>query len=88
MECRPEKVIDSIFDGSVDIRCVIRFFTHDAWLVIEDMMKRKKENVWVCKSSCQHDLGEESIAYESCLHWYHFHCVGLIKKPKVKNWFC
>ena len=64
----------------------MHFFTHDAWLVIEDMMKRKKENVWVCKS-CQHDLGEESIAYESCLH-YHFHCVRLIKKPKVKNWFC
>ena len=90
VECRPEKVSNAILDQSVDIRCVRCFFTHDAWLVVEDMIRRKNEfPVWICKY-CQHDLGEEkpSIICESCLEWYHWHCVGLGKQPKAKNWFC
>ena len=22
------------------------------------------------------------------LNWYHFKCAGLVRKPKMKNWFC
>lgn len=35
VECRPEKVSDAIADQNVDIHLVRKFFTHDAWLVLE-----------------------------------------------------
>lgn len=48
-----------VMDESVDIHQVRRFFTFDAWMVIEDRLKRKRERaIWTCKSCC-HDLGEE-----------------------------
>ena len=79
VESRPEKVTNALLDDNVDVHAVRRFFTHDAWLVVKDVMKRKKEYaIWTCKI-CHHDLKEQqSIVCESCLEWYHFHCVGLV----------
>ncbi len=41
VECIPEKVPDSIADENVDIFLVRRYFTQDAWKVVEDVYKQK-----------------------------------------------
>lgn len=89
VECMPDKVPNAIVDDSVDVHLVRRYFTSNAWMIIQDVIRRKKEcAVWTC-NSCYKDLDEQqSIACESYLEWFHFSCVGLAKKPKAKNWFC
>lgn len=89
VECMPEKIPCSVLDENVDIYLVRRYFTSDAWKIVEDVMKNKAEiNAWQC-TTCQHDLhSKESIICDCCLQWYHFSCVGLTKMPKRKNWFC
>ena len=91
VECRPEKVSASILDENVDIHLVRKYFSQDAWLVLQDVLKHKKKMTWVC-SICQHDLHGKtsgpSVCCESCLSWFHFQCVGLVKLPKARNWFC
>ena len=54
-------------------------------MIIEDVLRQKKEkSVWTC-GVCQHDLhSDPSIFCESCLGWFHFRCVGLSKHPKKK----
>lgn len=89
VECKPERVSDAILDENVDVCLVRNHFTQDAWMVVEDVIKRKSQKiVWICHT-CLHDLhSEESIICDSCLLWFHFRCVGLTKLPKLKNWFC
>ena len=90
VECRPEKIPSSVLDDNVDVCLVRRYFSTDAWMVVQDVIERKKnKDVWEC-NECQHDLhdGRKSIICESCLRWYHFSCVGLTRAPKRKNWFC
>lgn len=92
IECRPERITDAVVDDNVDIHLVRKYFTYDAWLLVEQVLKRKqKKMTWVC-NLCHHDLHSKtsglSIVCESCLQWFHFACVGLSKQPKTKNWFC
>ena len=89
VECRPEKVPNAVLDENVDIHLVRSFFTEDAWLIVEDVLRRKQQStVWICHV-CQHDLHEKpSIICDACLYWYHFECVGITAQPKRKNWFC
>lgn len=89
VECRPERVPDSIADENVDIFLVRRMFTQDAWAIVEDMYKLKTKKMnWMC-SICYHDLPEDqSIVCDSCLLWHHFKCCGITKRPKTKTWFC
>ena len=72
MECRPEKA-NAVLDENVDICSVCKYFSQGAWMLVEDVLKRKREDpIWIC-SICQHDLHcELSIICESCLEWYHF----------------
>ena len=44
VECRPEKVSASILDKNVDIHLVRKYFSQDAWLVLQDVLKHKKKN--------------------------------------------
>ena len=89
VECRPEKIPNGVLDKDVDVHLVQRFFSHDAWLLVEDVIKRKEEiNVWTC-SVCFHTIAEGiAIVCESCLEWFHLNCVGLVTPPKCKDWFC
>ena len=89
VECIPERLPNAIVDDSVDVHLVRRYFTSDAWMVVQDVVQKKKERtIWTCRY-CYKDLGEQqSIACESCLEWFHFNCVGLAKQPKARNWFC
>lgn len=89
VECRPERVTNAVLDENVDIYLIRRFFSSDAWMIVEDVVCRKKEKaIWIC-GVCQQDLHSDlSIICECCLGWFHFRCVGLSKHPKKKNWFC
>jgi hypothetical protein len=76
-------------DKNVNICLVRQYFTHDAWIIVEKVVQRKRElDVWLCVS-CQDTLeGKQAIICELCLQWYHFSCVGVATEPKKKNWFC
>ena len=89
VECRPEKVSNAALDENVDIFLARKHISHDAWMIVQDVLKHKTEHpIWTC-SMCQRDLHcEPSIICESCLEWNHFRCVGLTGQPKKKNWFC
>ena len=90
VECRPERISSAILDESVDVHLIRHYFTNDAWLIVQDVLKRKREGrVWICKG-CNHDLDEdvsEAILCDSCLQWFHFQCVGIVKQPKQRNWY-
>ena len=52
VECRPERVQNSILDENVDVCLIRKYFTNEVSL--------------------------------DCV--YHYKCVGLVTKPKMKNW--
>ena len=89
IECRPEKVSNAVLDENVDIHLIRSYLSQEAWMIVQDVLQRKREfPSWTC-CVCHHDLHcEASIICESCLEWYHFRCVGLTGQPKKKNWFC
>ena len=92
VECIPENVSNSIVDENVDINIVNKYFTSDAWLLVQQVQQLKRHNTasWTCHS-CSGILEDEqlrSVCCEACLNWYHFKCAGLVRKPKMKNWFC
>lgn len=89
VECRPERIPDSVLDENVDVCLVRRYFSSDAWILLESVLKTKaKKIVWTC-NICHHDLhSEQSIICEACLQWFHFRCIGLKAQPKAKHWFC
>ena len=71
VECRPEKIPNSILDDSID---VCNYFSNDAWLLL--LQLKLKNIIWTC-NICNHDLhSEAAILCDSCLLWYHFKCVG------------
>ena len=89
VECRPEKVPNAVVDENMDVYLVRKYFSSDAWLVVEDVVKRKSMTItWICHL-CHQDLhSQPSIICDSCLTWYHFKCVSLAKQPRSKTWFC
>ena len=89
VEARPDKLPDAVLDENVDVHLVRRFFSHDAWLLVTDVVKLKQARpVYICKY-CFHDLGEAaSIVCEHCLEWSHMKCVGLSQGPKTRHWYC
>ena len=44
VESRPEKLPDAVLDENVDMHLIHRFFTHDVWLLVADVVKQKWEN--------------------------------------------
>ena len=82
-------ISNALLDENVDMCLVLKYFTSDAWMLIEDVIKNKSENiVWTCHS-CHHDLhSEQSIICDACLLWFNFRFVGLTKLPKAKKWYC
>lgn len=92
VEVMPEKVSDAVLDENVDVHLIRKYFTVDAWLVVKDVLDRKKANAVYTCGSCYHDISESdqspSLICEHCLQWYHMKCVGLSKQPKCKYWFC
>ena len=49
VECKPERIPDSILDENVDVCLIRRYFSSDAWLLLDTVIKTKMENiVWIC----------------------------------------
>ena len=89
VESKPEKLPDGVLDENADIHLIRRFFMHDAWLLLTNVVKQKRENPSFTCKSCYHDLDEQlSLVCEHCLSWYHMKCVGLKQEPKVRYWYC
>ena len=42
VECRPEKIPNSVLDENVNVHLVHSYFTNDAWLIVEDILKGKQ----------------------------------------------
>ena len=88
VECRPERVQNSILDDNVDVCLIRKYFTNDAWKVVQDVLQLKEINTtWTCQI-CNSEVSLDCVCCESCLCWYHYKCVGLVTKPKMKNWYC
>ncbi len=70
-----KKISNAIIDENVDIHLVRRYFSNYAWLLVQDVVQRKKEtDIWTC-AVCYRNLDqEESIICESCIEWHHFNC--------------
>ena len=41
VECRPERITDAVVDENVDVHLVRKYFTYNAWLLVEQVLKRK-----------------------------------------------
>ena len=78
VEVRPECVPMKCLDENVCMSKVRKYFTIDAWELVENVMKMMKtKKVWLC-SSCSSPLDtSESIVCENCLEWFHLKCIGL-----------
>ena len=89
VEVRPECVPTKYLDENVCMGKVRKYFTTDAWELVENVMERMRTKVvWLC-SCCSSPLDtSESIVCESCLDWFHFKRVGLKRPPKRKDCFC
>ena len=66
VEARPELLPDALLDENVDVHLIRRFFTDDAWLLLEEVVSQKlKRNIYTCK----HDVHESpSVACDHCLN--------------------
>ena len=60
VECRPEKVSAAVLDDNVDVNLVRRYFSHDAWLVVDVIERKKDMDLWIC-NVCQHELDGDNI---------------------------
>ena len=79
MECRPEKVSNAVLDENVDICLVRKYFSQEAWMLVEEVLR--EDPIWIC-SICQDDLHcEPCMICESCLERYHFRCVEELVLP-------
>ena len=60
VEVMPENLPDAILDENVDVHVIRWYFSNDAWLLVKDVVARKKSNpVYTC-NDCSHDLHESN----------------------------
>ena len=89
VEAQPECVPMKCWDENVCVSMVKKYFTVDAWMVVQNIMEvMQARRNWDCAACSRLLSASESVACESCLDWFHLRCVGLKKAPKRKNWFC
>ena len=91
VEVRPEKVCASCLDEHVCLKRCRKYFTSDAWLAVEDVVGRLRDNpLWYCGRCSKpiYDEKESSIVCDCCLSWFHFTCVNMKRQPKSREWFC
>ena len=91
VETRPDQISTSCIDESICLDVCRKYFSLDAWLVVEEVVKVIKEDpTWFCgRCTLQiEDKTQPSIMCNSCLTWFHFTCLCLKRSPKSKLWFC
>ena len=96
VEVHPERLPGKITDPSIDVYRVRKYFTCEAWLLVDEVMKAKAANPqWICPISDKDadgsvDDGHTSLACDSCLEWYHLACLEWyhLARPKARTWIC
>ncbi len=72
-----EVVPDKVMHKNVDIKLIKQYFTKDAWLLIEGVLKVKEATIKYFCSVCSQDLDKKpSVSCDGCLDWRHTDCVG------------
>ena len=89
MECRPECIPRKYLDDNVCITQIRKYFTFDAWNLLETTMEIVRTKGRWTFSVCHADLhASDSIFCDGHLDWVHMKCTGLKRAPKSKHWFC
>ena len=91
IQVKPENIVDGVMDENVDITLIRKYFTPDAWMLIENVITQKRRSQQFTCSGCSQTLSETCqwvIACDHCLCWFHLSCMGLKRLPKAKHWFC
>jgi len=83
VEMRPEMVSSSCTDENVCLDKCKKYCTQEAWEAVNGVVSVIRDNpTWYC-GRCTKDDEQSSIVCDSCLVWYHFTCIVLLKKsPK------
>ena len=42
VECRPDRITNAIIDDSVDVHQIRCYLTNDAWMIVQDVIERKR----------------------------------------------
>ena len=78
-------------DSSVDIFTCRKYFSHDAWAVVCNVVDIVRKNpIYYC-GRCTCPIANDkhqSIACDCCLTWFHFICLSMTMLPKAKVWIC
>jgi len=45
VECRHQRITDAVVDENVDIHWIRKYFTRDAWLLVEQVLKKTQAEV-------------------------------------------
>ena len=89
VECRPESIPRKCMDDNVCIGQIRKYFSFDAWNLLEATMDTMRtRGGWTCSVSHTDLHSSESICCDGCLDWVHFRCTGLRRAPKSKRCFC
>ena len=71
---------------------VKKFLTHQAWKKLEKVLTEQIIHYCPsCQTPCLEDWEKNytpSVLCESCIFWFHLHCMKLQSVPKLKLWFC
>ncbi|XP_041459223.1 transcription initiation factor TFIID subunit 3-like [Lytechinus variegatus] len=91
VEVRPEKLPSRILDEQVDVNRMRKYFTKDAWSLVQDVVAAKRNDPrWTCPI-CNLDLDDidsPTLGCDACLEWFHLKCLGKASQPKAAKWFC
>ena len=91
VKVQPNKITASCVDEKVCINSCKKYFSDDAWMAVMNVVSTIENNpMWYCGFCTKEidDKAENSIQCDSCLVWFHFVCVKMIRAPKQKIWFC
>ena len=87
-ELKPGNLPSAFLNEAASIHILKPYLTSLAWNSLKKaILQQKQLAIWNCPFCNLNTASSESIECESCLEWYHFKCVCILKKPK-KEWFC
>lgn len=103
VEVLPQNIPWAILDEDVNLPLVQKYFSQDAWALVQQIEAAKRDNPFCECGECKKDLDgsldhsmlettmrDESISIrcDHCMEWYHLSCVKLKKRPKATYWMC
>jgi hypothetical protein len=89
VESRAEMVPMKCLDENVALASVRRYFTFEAWSLVEQVVETlRSKGKWSCATCFQDAEISGCVCCDSCLDWFHLKCVNKKAPPKTKFWFC